>query len=281
MPIALVNGADIHYEELGSGDNVIVSAQMRFMEGHYTEMLSRPPYGFRVIQITLRGYGKSTHLYEDLGHRLLHIWADDVYELTRQLGIDRFVYTGFSHGGGVGWYLARKYPEALRAFISVAGNPHDRSGGDSSRARLRTVSFAADPEKMAETLRNQPLFYEVPTDNEMRLARRRKYREDSIRMYASMQPEELRLNQRKPFPEAETNEQLAQILSQIRVPTLLLCGLQDDVLTPEIGLLAARSVPKAKAVFYQDHSHLLPYESPERVVGEIHRFLQELDAGLI
>ena len=281
MPIAQVNGIELYYEEFGSGDNVIISAQMNFHPEDYTELLSREPFNYKVYQIQLRGYGKSTHVFEDLGPQLLHLWADDVYEFARQKGVDRFIYTGVSHGGGVGWYIARKYPEALKAFVSIVGVPHDRRGGDSSEARRRTVSFASDPQKMAETLREKPLLYQVPTDNPKRLARREQARDRSIRQFASMKPEELRLNQRKPFPEAETNEQLMEILSQIKGPTLMLCGVQDDIISAEISFMAAKSVPKSKTVFYQDHSHTLSGESPERVAREIDLFIKELEDGLI
>jgi pimeloyl-ACP methyl ester carboxylesterase len=281
VPILEANGAELYYEEFGSGSEVIVSAMSGFGKDSYLEVLARQNPGIRVFQMTLRGYGKSTHVFEDLGARLLDIWAEDVYAFTRKLGLDAFVYAGVSHGAGVGWKLALTHPEVLKGFVSIVGAPHDRRGGDSSRARLRTVEGAKDPQKLAESLRQQPLLYEVPTKDPLRLQRREAALENAIRSFASMTPEELRLNQRKPFPEARTNEELAEILSRVKVPTLLLCGMQDDIISAEISLLAARSVPGAKAVFFQDHSHSLATEAPERVNLELMTFIHELNHGLI
>jgi hypothetical protein len=47
----------------------------------------------------------------------------------------------------------------------------------------------------------------------------------------------------------------------------------------DVALLAARSVPGAKLVLYQDHSHSLASEAPERLVQEVVVFTRELSAG--
>lgn len=282
MPIVRVNGVELYYDEYGDGNEVIVSAQMSFGKESYTKMLAEPPNGFRVFELTLRGYGRSTHLPEDLGPALYSIWAGDVARFARAMGIEQFIYTGVSHGAGVGWKLALDYPEVLKAFVSIVGVPHDRKGGDTSEARRRTVEGAADPKAFAASLRERPLVYQVPTTDPRRLERRRKAAEEAAERFASMTPEELRLNPRKPFPEAKTNEELVELVfRRIRVPTLLLCGVQDDIVSAEMSLLAAKTVPKAKAVFFQDHSHSLASEAPERVAHEIRLFVRELNEGWV
>jgi pimeloyl-ACP methyl ester carboxylesterase len=80
------------------------------------------------------------------------------------------------------------------------------------------------------------------------------------------------------FPDLDTNEQVADRLSRVRVPTLLLNGAQDDLIPAEMSVLVARAVPGSKMVMYQDHSHTLAREAPERVIAEFLLFLQELDA---
>ena len=282
MPTVPVNGVELYYDEDGSGGEVVISAQMHFGRGSYTKMLAEPPDGFRVFELTLRGYGRSTHLPEDLGPALYPIWASDVAQFARAMGIERFIYTGVSHGAGVGWKLALDYPYMLKAFVSIVGVPHDREGGDTSEARRRTVEGASDPKAFAASLRERPLVYQVPTTDPRRLERRRAAAEEAAERFASMTPEELRLNPRKPFPEAKTNEELVELVfRRIRVPTLLLCGVQDDIVSAEMSFLAAKTVPGAKAVFFQDHSHSLATEAPERVAHEIRLFVRELNEGWV
>ncbi|WP_102346257.1 alpha/beta fold hydrolase [Bacillus sp. Marseille-P3661] len=271
MPIANVNGIELYYEEFGSGDNVIISAQQDFSKGGYQEILADK--GYHVYTITLRGYGKSTHVFEDLGFGWYPTWSNDIREFAKSLGISQFIYTGVSHGAGVGWQIAQDEPEVLKAFISVVGAPNDRAGGDVSEARRKMIE-AADAN---DPTYRPPGIYLVPTSDPKRLARREIMKKEKEERFISMTREEKLINPRKPFPHAKTNEELALELSKIQVPTLLLCGCQDDISSAEMGLLAAKAVPGAKAIFYQDHSHTLSREIPEEIVEEVVLYLNHLE----
>lgn len=271
MPIANVNGIELYYEEYGSGKEVIISAQQGFGEDSYQEMLAEK--GFRVFNITLRGYGKSTHVFEDLGTEWYPTWSSDVREFAKSLGIDQFIYTGVSHGAGVGWQIAQDEPQMLKAFISVVGAPHDRAGGEVSEARKRMIE-AADS---GDANYRPPGNYLVPTTDPKRLERREKMKKAREERFVNMTREEKLINPRKPFPNAKTNEELALQLAKIEVPTLLLCGCQDDISSAEMGLLAAKAVPGAKSIFFQDHSHALASEIPEQVVEDIVLYLKQLE----
>jgi len=277
MPVVGVNGVELYYEEFGDGDEVVVSAQAFFPpEGSpYLLALTRPPANCRVFAVTLRGYGKSTHVFEDLGENWYPTWAEDVYWFARALGLGRFVYPGVSHGAGVGWHLAASHPEVLKAFVSVVGAPHprERVGGVTSEPMRRLNESVRNP----DALKGGPHVYLVPTSDPRRLERRKAAAEEYARHVASMAPEERAIHPGVIFPQAKTDEALAATLRGIRVPTLLLCGAQDELATAEASLLAAKSVPGAKAVFFQDHSHTLASEAPERLAAEVALFLRELN----
>ena len=267
MPIAKVNGIELFYEEFGEGDQVMISAQSHHAKGSYQELLASA--GYKVYKVQLRGYGQSTHVYEDLGSHWIPTWAKDVVEFAKQKGVDRFIYTGVSHGAGVGWYICDLYPDVLKAFISVVGVPHDRSGGDYSKQRLQTVQGADEKDFKG------PQLYMVPTDDPVRLERQAQIKQRSAKRFKSMSKEEKQIKVKKPFPECKTNEELAERLSQFNVPTLLLCGCYDDIISPEISLVAAKSVPGAKAIFYQDHSHTLASEGKEMIAEDILHYLKQ------
>jgi len=259
MPFLQANGAELYYAEYGTGEAVVLSAQNRITSGpeSYLELLAAA--GMRVYSIQLRGFGHSSAVGEEPQGGWYPTWAEDVYQFARNLGLEGFVYTGISHGAGVGWNLALMHPEALRAFVSVVGGPHDRS-----KARVRGMGMAGAP------------MFVVPTTDPIRLRRR------AVWLRASGDPPELtsvvQINPGKVFPELTTNAEVAERLSRITVPTLLLNGAQDDIIPAEMSLLVAKSVPSAKMVLYQDHSHTLAREAPERLVSEILLFLKELAA---
>lgn len=271
MPIMKVNGVELYYEEYGTGENIIISAQSHIEEECYQKDLAELYDNYKVYLIQLRGYGKSTRVFEDYGNKWLDIWAEDVYQFSQQLGIKQFIYTGVSHGAGVGWYLCLKYPGLIKSFISVVGVPHDRSGGNTSKKRLETIEGAGR--------RNfeGPKPFMVQTNDPIRKKIQEKMLRNHKKAFSMMSEEELKIHVRKPFPECKTNDELAEKLSKIKMPTLLLCGCQDDIISAEISLIAAKAIPGAKAIFYQDHSHTLPNEAKENMAEEIDLFLKQLE----
>ena len=65
MPKIAVSGGELYYEEFGSGDEIIVSAQMDFTGRPYPKLLAEAPSRYRVLEFWLRGYGRSTPVTTD------------------------------------------------------------------------------------------------------------------------------------------------------------------------------------------------------------------------
>jgi pimeloyl-ACP methyl ester carboxylesterase len=262
MPTLSLSDVELHYAEYGCGDAVVLSAQMELAQGEsYQRLLGEA--GFHVYYIQLRGFGKSTHVSKPPAAGWYPTWADDVYRFALALGLTRFTYTGISHGGGIGWYIALAHPEALRALIAVVGVPHDRT---LPRTRGMGIDGPAPP----------PMF-EVPTEDPDRLRRRAARARAMQGRWERQSPEERVIQPGVIFPELATNEAVAERLSQLQIPTLLLNGAQDDLVPAEMALRIARAVPAAKLVLYQDHSHSLASEAPERLVREVQVFMSELE----
>ena len=264
MPVTRVGDVDLYYEEYGAGASIVLSAQMELSPHADSYQRQLGEAGFHVFYIQLRGFGKSSHVEHAPEGGWYPLWANDVFQFGRSLGVDRFVYTGISHGAGVGWYLSLAHPEAVRAFVSVVGGPHDRD-----RPRTRGIGIDGD---------NPPPMFEVPTTDPVRLQRRAARAQTTSGRWARLSPEERAISPGMLFPELATNEEVGERMAQVRVPTLLLYGAQDDIIPAEMGLLAVKSVPGAKLVLYQDHSHSLAAEAPERLVQEVLVFMNETGA---
>jgi pimeloyl-ACP methyl ester carboxylesterase len=272
MPLMNIGDAELYFEEFGSGPNVVLSCASGFTAGTYPELLASAPTDCRVITIQARGFGQSTHQAAP-AQGWLDQWADDVCAFADRLGLEKFIYTGISHGGGIGWHIARRNPERLRALISVVGTPHDRDGGvDSSEGRRKIVEGRRNPEVIAEQLR----IMAGKTDDPARAAWREEYIEQRIAMMMTWPEDEATINQGKPFPDATTDEELEKVFESIHVPVLILGALRDGVISPESCLRAARHVRGAKAVLFEDEGHWIGRESPARLVREVAVFLDEL-----
>lgn len=274
MPTITLDDVDLYYEEYGSGDEVVLASANGFSGWAYPELLADEPSNYRVITIQTRGFGKSSHLSEAPAIGWLAQWADDVCAVADALGIDTFIYTGASHGGGIGWYIAQRNPDRLKAFVSVVGTPHDRAGGtDSSEGRRRMIEGRHDPKIVREQIEILGGF----SDDPVRLAEREISYANRVTEHMNRGEDVAWINQGKPFPEAQTDEELEAILSAIRVPVLILASMRDGVISPESSLRGVKFVRGAKAVFFEDEGHFISSESPERLAREVKLYIDELN----
>jgi pimeloyl-ACP methyl ester carboxylesterase len=117
-----VNGVTVAYDEVGSGDDVIV-----LVHGHpFNRSMWRPQIdaivraGWRVIVPDLRGYGDSTVVP---GVTPLEQFARDVAALLDARGVASAVFGGLSMGGQIVMECCRLYPERVRALLLAATFP--------------------------------------------------------------------------------------------------------------------------------------------------------------
>jgi pimeloyl-ACP methyl ester carboxylesterase len=278
MSLMKIGDAQLSFEEYGTGDELVLSSAMGFRGRGYPELLADAPTNYHLFTIQARGFGASTHPIEPPAIGWLNQWADDVCAFADELGVERFLYTGISHGGGIGWHIAQRHPERLKALISVVGTPHDRAGGtESSEGRRRSIEGRHNPAIVEEQLNVMAGW----TDDPARRARRDEaFARAGIE--AGLRPDdEAQINQGKPFPEAKTNEALAEIYKGLKVPVLILAAMRDGVISPDDALRAAINVRGAKAVLFEDEGHMIGDESPERLAREVKVFVDEINGVAI
>jgi pimeloyl-ACP methyl ester carboxylesterase len=271
-----VNGATLYYREYGSGDRYVLSAQGGFDLDEKGWPMDLADEGFHVFTIQIRGHGKSTHVHEDLGEEWYNIWADDVYEFAKRKGIDRFFYTGQSHGAGIGWHLALRHPEVLVGFAALVGGPHSRKGGMTSPARLETIRTAGDPEarkRSAEQVRRHFLGFaeKFAHDPELKAEFEQKaekaYQEELKRAV-----EEIKINPRKPLAYLKTDEEVYEELSKIEVPVLMINGYKDELVPITDIVWPITVIKNSKLIVYQEAGHSIHYDRRDDVRRDIALF---------
>jgi len=275
-----VNGITLYYNEYGSGEKYVLSAQMGFDPDEKGWPMDLADEGFHVFTIQIRGYGKSTHVTEDYGGEWYNIWADDVYEFARIKGIKKFLYTGQSHGAGIGWHLALRHPEVLVGFVALVGGPHSRKGGETSPARLEAIKAADNPEarkKSAERVRLHYLsFAEKFKDNpELREEFERKA-EKAYEFELNRSVEEIRINPRKPLSHLKTDEEVYQELSKINIPVLMINAYNDQVVPVTDILWPVKVIKNSKCIIYHNAGHDVHYDYRDDVRREIALFASDL-----
>ncbi|MCD8330533.1 MAG: alpha/beta hydrolase [Lachnospiraceae bacterium] len=148
-----INDADLYYEEYGQGDRYILSSMQIFDPNGKGWPFDLADEGFHVFLIQMRGYGQSTHIYENYNNNWYDVWADDVWAFARAQGIPHFLYTGQSDGAAIGWHLYFRHPEVLVGFAGLAPGPHSRENLFVTPPRQRSMETISDPaarEQMAQ-----------------------------------------------------------------------------------------------------------------------------------
>ena len=253
----------LFYEEFGSGDNIILSAQMGFYHDGMQQRMAE--MGYHVYCITLRGFHPSSLVKEDYKEKWFDVFASDVIVFADKMKIDRFTYMGASHGAGVGWHLMLMAGERVKAFIAMVPGPHSLKEG--------TMSYRQMVEQ--GILKEVPPF-DPPIANDEDRQARRDIREDWISNFSEAFEDEKKLDYGRPLMKMVTEENLCEALKTITVPTLIIGAADDPISTPELIMRTARCLPYCKLVMYSNCGHNIDTDIYEEVSDEADRFLKNV-----
>ncbi len=280
MPILNLNHVSLYYEEFGRGDRYLIQAQ-QFVNSHiyYTKDLA-DRCGFHAFIIRIRGYAPSSMVTEDLGDDWYDVWAQDVVDFADAMGIEKFFYNGHSHGAGIGWHLCMNHPDRLRGFFASGSGPHLKDGKPTGSARMDTINAAKSRETWVPYAEKQASYCAkafVPLESDPVIGgEAKKAVEQTVEFWTNMPAQSAVLNPRKPFAKVQTEEELAQVLGRITVPTIMMGGTEDNISSPELMLRTLRALKGSKLVLHQGVDHVdLPIKCREDYVGDIMAFCQE------
>ena len=177
--------------------------------------------------------------------------AGDAAKLLDHLGIERAHILGASMGGMIAQTFAIEYPHRTASLISVMSTPGDPAVGQSTPEALAAL-LAPPPTSREEYIASSPKWQEWQS---------KKYRSDELSKRNAARDYD-----RMFYPEGAPR-QLAAIyasgnrsdkLAQLNVPTLVVHGVDDTLITPSGGERTAELIPNAKLLMVNDMGHDLP-----------------------
>jgi pimeloyl-ACP methyl ester carboxylesterase len=280
VSICKTKNCELYYEEFGAGNRYILMG-MQFVASrmNYIQELAEH-YGFHAYVIRIRGYAPSTLIREDLGTKFYDTWAQDICDFADAMGIDKFFYTGHSHGAGIGWTICMNHPERLHAFFGSGAGPHKKDGKKTGSARLETINAAKSSKTWEPYAIKQATYvskYLKSMEDDPIVGEDAKYaRKQLFDFWTNMPAVSALLNPGKPFPECETEDELVACLHTIKVPTLLLGGSADNISSPELMVRSLNAVENSKLIIYSGVDHVdLPYKMAKEYARDIYSFCQE------
>ncbi len=219
-------------------------------------MMSAPPPTKRQVLSSMvsRRFAKSSYLLGDM--------ADDAAALLDHLGIATAHVVGVSMGGMISQTLAIRHPRKVSSLTSIMSNTGDRKHG-----KIRTSLLRKLPKLMVRTPDDA-----VDKGVEMfRLISGPHFDADAARMMGqqaferSYQPDGVA---RQTMAISASPDRTAD-LRRLQVPTLVIHGLVDPLVTSSGGIATAQAVPGAKLVMYPDMGHDLPLPRWDDIIDEI------------
>ncbi|HEY0743980.1 MAG TPA: alpha/beta hydrolase [Chryseosolibacter sp.] len=151
--IEVEKNVKLHVTDIGEGKPIVLIHGWPLSDAMYEyQYQSLAQKGFRVIGITLRGFGKSDRPY---GKYDFDVFSDDIKVVLEKLNVQNAVLGGFSMGGAVVLHYVTKYNGAhiskLALFAAAApswkqreGSPHGVSDADAEGLIKATLTGRQD-----------------------------------------------------------------------------------------------------------------------------------------
>ncbi|MFF2092393.1 alpha/beta fold hydrolase [Paenibacillus sp. NPDC058174] len=291
MNILKVNGVELAYDSFGNdNDEAIIliaglGTQMIRWTVPFCELLAAR--GFRVIRFDNRDVGCSTHFnhYPTLDFEALEAalmsgkqpdipytlddMANDAIGLLDALSIDRAHFVGRSMGGMIAQVAASGYPErvlSLTSIMSSSGNPALPQASQEVMGMM--TSPAPNPfEDEAGYLAHSTAFAKRVAGTGY------PFEEDA---YHALILEEVR----RSYDPGSVGRQIAAIavsgdrrprLATIKVPALVIHGMDDPLFVPACGEDTASAIPGAELMLVEGMGHDLPHQLYELTADGIER----------
>lgn len=122
------DGVKLYYEVHGSGEPTLLFVHGWTMSHEvWREQVAVFSKTHRVVTIDLRGFGQSD---KPEGDYTLELFADDVDFVIRGLKLEKPVYIGWSMGVSIGLVYAAAHPGSLSKLVLVDGTPMLIASGD-------------------------------------------------------------------------------------------------------------------------------------------------------
>ena len=261
MPVAHLNGVDLHYVERGEGVPLALLNGVLMSVGSWGPLLPPLAAKHRCLLHDFRGQLLSGKPEGDVS---LDEHVDDFLALLDHLGVERCHVVGTSYGGEIGMLFAARHPERVLSLVVVASVAHLEPP-----LRAQTDAWAeaslADPVRLYRTMLPDtfsPAFLErnpgFPEAGEQLLGR---FPAEFFTSFAGLVRAFQRLDAREELP-------------HISRPTLVVSAEDDTLKPPSYGREIAASIPGARFALVPGAGHAVVVEKPEEVARLVLAFLE-------
>ena len=267
--VALGNGLTVHVRDEGPRN----APAIVLLHGSNADLHTWEPWAkdlsrdYRVVRFDQIGHGLTGA--NPSGDYSPAAYVDGVRRVADRLGLERFVLAGNSMGGAIAVRFALNHPERLDGLVLIDAGGAPRSG----KARGNTgFNLAATPgvswllrritprslveRSLRQSVSNQAIVTDAAVDRYWELLRYPGNRDATVTRFSSP---------RTTFDPA--------ILGRIRIPTLILWGERDALISVDGANWFARAIPGSQLITYPGIGHLPMEEAPAKSVADLREWL--------
>lgn len=259
-----VGNTKLNVEDRGSGSVLLLIHGFPLNLEMWRQQIENLSNHKRVIAVDLRGHG---HSPPTPGPYSMDLLADDCAAVLDTLGVDGpVVVCGLSMGGYVSFALYKRHPQIISALILAA----TRAGSDSDQARANREKAIADtkqhgPQPVLDNMLKillAPDTYKLKPELVKNLA--------DIISLTSTEGIVSALEGMKDRPDSTI------LLGQINLPTLIIHGAQDQIITLNESESMASGVKNSRLEIIPAAGHLPNLEQPEMFNSIVSEFLASI-----
>jgi pimeloyl-ACP methyl ester carboxylesterase len=260
MPFVTVKGRRLHYRQNGSGPVLLLLHGLGSNASSWEEQLQGLSDYFTVIAWDAPGYGQSDdpvgeiHTFEEM--------ALVLKGFVEQLGIEPFYLLGHSMGSTLALAFYHRYPQAVRALIlaDATRGGAAKDGPDNER-KLQSRLHAIETQSVEEIARQR-----APNLVAAQASAAVKARAEEI--YAQIRPAGYRS-----VSYCLYHADQSHVLAEIQVPTLVICGEEDQITPVSESKIIHQGIDRAEWVLLPESGHLCYQEKPKEFNQAVIRFL--------
>ena len=242
--------------------------------------------GYRCVAPNLRGYEKSSQPQDVASYRAKFLVQDIASLIQIEAGSAPLkALVAHDWGGGVAWNLANQLPQLMHKLV-IINSPHpgtflrDLKSNPAQIAASEYMNYFCEPQAAAELSANQfeMLFgflekgvkptWLTPEVKAHYIAAWSEGLQGGLNYYCASP-----LKPSKPGENTLQNLELPDSMLRINVPTLLLWGLKDVALLPNLNEGLSQFIPQLTYVTIENGSHWVVHEHPDVVQREMAAFL--------
>lgn len=256
MPFARVNGIEMYYESHGTGFPVVFAHGRGGNHLSWWQQIPAFSARYRCITFDHREFGRSKEIPDGPGRTA---FVEDLRCLLDHLGIERTHFVGQSMGGGTGLGFAMAFPHRVAGLVLA-----DTSAGIAENEILR------DFQERASSLPKDASLRAISNDFRIRAP-------DFAFLYAEIG--RLSYPVRESFEDYLTSDvgPRGHELAKFKIPTLVIVGENDIVVTPNIAKLVCKYISHAALKIVSGAGHSVYFEKPDEFNKLVLDFLSRLD----